>query len=169
MKTIIPFQPLYCHRFEIPNRLKTITESSCVWFTSYTAHYGVVLLIFIFIQVLLLGMTFLETSEDLEGLVVNIRDYEKRLKILRNSSEQEVLRQNADEISALVNSLKLAYRRVLLDRRSEQLIKDPDMGLWKVCFYRTIEEFRKVCKNTGIYYCIVLTCMHLSLLIINLL
>jgi len=52
-----------------------------------------------------------------------------------------------EEIESLRNAIREAYVRLLFQDPTYAASKDMDQSLWKTCFYRKIEEFRKMIRK----------------------
>ena len=65
---------------------------------------------------------------------------EKELKSYRLNPKE-----NAPQIASLLEQIRLDYATLILEHNTESYLllkKDVDSMLWKVCFYKQIEEYR---------------------------
>ena len=86
------------------------------------------------------------TYEDGKILFINTIQYEKQLKELRTGN----IKENGSEISKILNTIRSNYHKLLVyyPQFCSSLSKDVDTLLWKSCFYKQIDEYRKSIKRT---------------------
>jgi hypothetical protein len=71
---------------------------------------------------------------------------ESRLRALRKASERDMTKEHAPELANVMRTLQALYRRIICDPASAAHFPDTAHALWRQCFYRPIEEYRKSLK-----------------------